>query len=245
MVLMKLVFILQLLEVHCNEIQNSLVGGNVFSVANGHEYCTALLKASCCFSQQLPSSERSSPSNSLSSLTHPHALTASPHHPSFSSTPISPPTLTNNRRALKTNAEVTPDSSTRNEDGNQANRSTRPPRSQGIAIVGASYPRQRSSLKRGSYPSSGAGSFNPFGTSEGKFGSFMKNAAIFNSSYGSSATSWSIWNASSVETGSHAPPGSSLHSWFWVNGRDGSDQSGKVNNTVGVPTIHIHALMHH
>ena len=219
----------------CNEIQNSLVGGNVFSVANGHRYCTALLKATCCFSQLLSSSEDSSPGNSTSSLSQPHSLTGhtspSHHQPPFTSTPASAPTLVghmmNDRRALKTTAEVTPDSSTRNEDVNQTSRNNRPPRSQGIPIAGAQFSQRRSSGKRGSMASSGAGSFNPFGTSEGKFGSFMRSGTIFNSSYGSSANSWSIWNASSMEAGSHVPPGSSFRSWFWVDKPEGSDQSGE------------------
>ena len=216
------------------------MGGNIFSVANGHEYCTALLKATCCFSQQPTPSEHSSSSDPLSS-TQPHTITTaqttpSPYHPTFSSTPASPPTHTGienrERRALKTNAEATPDSSTRNENGtgNQTSRSTRPPRSQGIAISGSQFPRRRSSVKRGSLASSGAGSFNPFGTSEGKHGSFMRSAAIFNSSScASSANSWSIWNASSLDTGSHAHPGSSLRSWLWVTKPESSDQSGQCS----------------
>ena len=211
----------------------------MFSVANGHQYCTALLKATCCFSQLLPSSDHSSSGDSSPSLVHPHSLTghSSPSHyqPPFTSTPASAPTLLGHeRQALKTTAEVTPDSSTRNEDVNQTSRNNRPPQSQGIPIAGARFSRRRSSGKRGSMASSGAGSFNPFGTSEGKFGSFMRSGTIFNSSYGSSANSWSIWNASSLEAGSHVPPGSSFRSWFWVDKPEGSDQSGEGQCVEGV-----------
>ncbi len=189
----------------------------MFSIANGHEYCTALLKTTCCFSQSTPPSENSNPMH-LHSITN-HTPSSHHHHPAHSSTPTAQPTHAShmiNQRAA--NSEVTLDAATaRNE----------PPRSQGIAIEGGPVPRRRSLVKRSSLASSGLGSFNPFGTSEGKFGSFMRGAAVTNTPpYGSSVNSWSICDASSVDGGSHAPPGSSFRSWFWVNKPDGSDQSG-------------------
>ena len=33
---------------HCNEVHNSLSGSQICSIANGHKYCTTLLKAACC-----------------------------------------------------------------------------------------------------------------------------------------------------------------------------------------------------
>jgi len=202
------------MELHCDEVHNSLVGGNIFCIANGNEYVTALLKASCQFSQELPVSDSSSSSET--------SLPTLP--PQLSSTPSSPPTASVSR-THKTSAEITPDSST--QDGTD-NQTRRPPRSQGIAIAGAKYPRRRSSFKHNSVNSSGPGSYNPFGTSEGKHGSFMRSAAIFHSSpAGSPAHSWSIWNASSLDANSHCPPGSSFRSWCWVSKPDGSDQSGQ------------------
>ena len=259
---------IQILEVHCSEVQNSLVGGQIFSIANGHEYCTALLKTTCCFSRQPTSTDPVSPEESSSGHTTPQTrqesqssstqvqTSSSPFsHPPFSSTPSSPHSLStparlgpnyrinatstssastvneSRRRELKTNAEVTPDSTTsaQNEDGSgQVNRSSRPPQSQGIPIVGPhNLHRRRSSTKRSSYASNGPGSYNPFGTSEGKYGSFLRSAAFVNSSSCASSNSWSIWNASSIDGGNHMAPGSSLKSWIWVTNPSESDQSGR------------------
>lgn len=188
-------------------------------IANGHEYCTALLKTACFFSRLTPSSEHSSPIDStyLHSFTAPTSSQAQPTH----STPTSQPTHTTSQRS--TNPDATHDSTTKNEDG----KSNRPPRSQGIAITGQQFPRRRSSVKHGSMASSGIGSSNPYGTSERKFGSFMRSAVAFNSSFGSSANSWSIWDTDSIDGSCHVPSGSSFRSWFWVNKPDGSDQSGE------------------
>ena len=41
--------LLQALEIFCNDIQGSITGALVFTFPNGHLYCTALLKATCCF----------------------------------------------------------------------------------------------------------------------------------------------------------------------------------------------------
>ena len=249
------------------------MGGQIFSIANGHEYCTALLKTTCCFSRQPTSTELVSPEGSSSSghttpQTQPESQSGSSQvqtssspfpHPPFSSTPSSPHAQStparlgpnyhinatsttsaneSRRRELKTNAEVTPGSTTftQNEDGSgQASRSSRPPQSQGIPIIGPhNLRRRRSSTKRGSLASNGPGSYNPFGTSEGKYGSFLRSAAIFNSSSCASSTSWSIWNASSIERGNHMPPGSSLKSWIWVTNPSESDQSGRGLGTVYV-----------
>lgn len=68
----------QVLEIHCEEVQNSLIGGKVCSITNGHQYCTALLKASCCSWQQnqkQPDINSPQPSSSSSSAVTPGSST--------------------------------------------------------------------------------------------------------------------------------------------------------------------------
>ena len=40
------------MEMHCDELQSSLLGSRICSITNGHLYCTALLKSSCCLTQR-------------------------------------------------------------------------------------------------------------------------------------------------------------------------------------------------
>lgn len=241
-----------MLEIHCSEIQNSLGGSHIFSVANGYEYCTALLKTACCYSQQLSSlvdhpsqkevsSQGRSETLSAPTFTHPQP------QPSSSSSQASPPdglgrgkhtsmASPNSRSSIgellreevKTSAEVTPSSLTctvSDDSPGVAGQTSKPSQSQGIPITGPHFPRRHTSVKRNSLADNSPGSHKLFGTSEGKYGSFLQDTPQFNSSSYSSSPGWSIWNTSSIDglMGTE----SSLKSWVLVTHPTETDQSGR------------------
>ena len=79
------------MEIFCTDIHGSITGALIFAIPNGHLYCTALLKATCCF--QPPSI----PSQSLaSSPSLPHQSPSSHVKPSIPSSSV---------RATKTHGE--------------------------------------------------------------------------------------------------------------------------------------------
>lgn len=68
------------MEIFCTDIQSSITNALVFTFPNGHLYCTALLKATCCF---VPPLSFSSAINA----------TSSSHHQYTSTSTSSPPTI--------------------------------------------------------------------------------------------------------------------------------------------------------
>ena len=56
---------MQALENFCTDLQGSITGALIFAIPNGHLYCTALLKATCCFQPpaNLPPSSSSTTSS--------------------------------------------------------------------------------------------------------------------------------------------------------------------------------------
>ena len=101
----------QALEIFCTDIQGSITGALIFTIPNGHLYCTALLKATCCF--QPPSV--SPPSLSSSSP---------PVHRQSPATLVKPSTPSTSTRVTKTHGEPSSGSShvatRRTADGNSS-----------------------------------------------------------------------------------------------------------------------------
>ena len=81
---------LQALEIFCTDIQSSIGGALVFTFPNGHLYCTALLKATCCLVPPLSFSSTINPTTTTSS-TSSHHHHQHQQHTSMSAS--SPPTV--------------------------------------------------------------------------------------------------------------------------------------------------------
>ena len=196
----------------------------MFCIPNSYHFCTALLKATCCFSQMSPNHQQ----QQQQQRGHPMATPSNYNSPTFPYIDHSSENTLNQDRDLH------------HQQALSYKDSSKLPRSQGIAIVGGrGTHRRRSSSKKASFDS--YGSHGHFGSGM-KHGSFLRSAAHINS-YASSLNSWSVWNSGSFGSRMTAE---SMRSWVWVKTRSDSELSGECV-CVHMHTnkqSHVHTLMH-